>query len=106
MKNKGCSCWVLIRNTGDGGLFIFSFCHRFFFNVLPFPPSTDKLYKVISMSIGDAQRTVRCAYFFILLGGRWRCRGDRDGEGDEGRRIYRDKQCKLELNKFTHAPIY
>ncbi len=40
MKNKGGCCWVLIRDTDDGVLFFFSFCHCLFFNVFLFPPST------------------------------------------------------------------
>jgi hypothetical protein len=58
------------------------------------------------MSVGDAHRTVRCASLFEY-GGRWRCRGDREGEGDgdsegdeeteisAGRWRHRVKQCPL-----------
>ncbi len=106
MKNKrglknGCF-WVLIWDTGDRCLFIFLLNRPLFFNVFPFPLSTDKL-------LGDFRVNRRCApncsvrFPCFEVGGRWRCRGDRCGdcEGDgDGEEIRGDGDCWIPIQHF------
>jgi hypothetical protein len=62
------------------GLFIFKFCRRLLFNEFSFPLSTDKSLGYFHVNRRFALN-FRCISPF-LIGGRWRCRGDRGCEGD------------------------
>jgi hypothetical protein len=74
-EEKFCKGPVQLVSVNYNVSLSFNFANWPLNSIFPFPPSTPKLK-------GDSHVNRRWCPSHFELGGRWRCRGDRNGEGD------------------------